>query len=44
LKGDSVITKEKGILKKIKISKGVEDKDWVEVKSGLSANHLIVIQ
>ncbi|HZH96054.1 MAG TPA: efflux RND transporter periplasmic adaptor subunit, partial [Flavisolibacter sp.] len=44
LKGDSVLTKEKETVKKIKITKGVEDKDWVEVKSGLSANHLIVIQ
>ncbi|HEV7329430.1 MAG TPA: efflux RND transporter periplasmic adaptor subunit [Flavisolibacter sp.] len=44
LKGDSVLTKENNSLKKIKISKGVEDKEWVEVKSGLTANHLIVIQ
>jgi hypothetical protein len=43
LKGDSVLIKEKDVTKKIKISKGVEDRMWVEVKSGLSANHLIVI-
>jgi multidrug efflux pump subunit AcrA (membrane-fusion protein) len=44
LKGDSVLMKEKDIIRKVKISKGVEDRDWVEVKSGLSANNLILIQ
>jgi multidrug efflux pump subunit AcrA (membrane-fusion protein) len=44
LKGDSVLTKENDIVRKIKISKGVEDKNWVEVKNGLSVNTLIVIQ
>jgi multidrug efflux pump subunit AcrA (membrane-fusion protein) len=44
LKGDSVLMKEKDIVRKVKISKGVEDRDWVEVKSGLSANNLILIQ
>jgi len=44
LKGDSVLTKEKDVIRKVKISKGVEDRNWVEVKSGLTANNLIVIQ
>ncbi|HZH37844.1 MAG TPA: efflux RND transporter periplasmic adaptor subunit [Flavisolibacter sp.] len=43
LKGDSVLTRDKDIVKKIKISKGLEDGDWVEVKAGLSANHSILL-
>jgi hypothetical protein len=43
LKGDSVLTRENGVDKKVKISKGVVDRNWVEVKSGLTVNNLIVI-
>lgn len=44
LQGDSVLIKEKDLLSKVKITKGAEDRNWVEVKAGLSANHSIIVQ
>ncbi|MBS1779646.1 MAG: efflux RND transporter periplasmic adaptor subunit [Bacteroidetes bacterium] len=43
LKGDSVLIKENGKEKKIKITKGVEDDTWVEVRSGLSETSTVII-
>lgn len=44
MKGDSVIIKENGETKRIKIQKGVEDENWVEVRSGLTEASIIIIK
>jgi multidrug efflux pump subunit AcrA (membrane-fusion protein) len=45
LKGDSVILKERNRLTTLKITKGVEDKEWVQVTNGLhSISQSIVLQ
>lgn len=44
LKGDSVLIKEGRETKRIRIIKGIEDEQFVEVKSGLSESSVIVIQ
>ena len=44
MSGDSVMVKEKGMTKKIKIRKGAEDKDYVEVLSGLDRSYKLIIQ
>lgn len=44
MKGDSVMVKENGEKKKIKIVKGVEDESWVEVRSGLTQSSVIIMQ
>ncbi len=43
-KGDSVLVKEEGKTKKIKISVGAHDDDWVEVRSGLNTSSSVIIQ
>jgi multidrug resistance efflux pump len=42
LKGDSVLIKEGDKTKKIKIEKGIEDEQWVEVRSGINKNTIII--
>lgn len=44
LKGDSVLVKENGKEQKIKIKKGIEDENWVEIRGGLSQSSTIMIQ
>ncbi|MBS1771534.1 MAG: efflux RND transporter periplasmic adaptor subunit [Bacteroidetes bacterium] len=44
LKGDSVMVKENGEKKKIKIVKGVEDDNWIEVRSGVTESSVLIIQ
>jgi HlyD family secretion protein len=44
LKGDSVLIKKGGEKKMIKITKGIEDNNWVQVKSGLDQSSTIIIQ
>lgn len=43
MKGDTVIVKENGVSKRIKIQKGIEDENWVEVRSGLTESSTIII-
>jgi HlyD family secretion protein len=43
MKGDTVIIKENGDKKKIKIKKGIEDENWVEVRGGLTESSTIII-
>jgi multidrug efflux pump subunit AcrA (membrane-fusion protein) len=43
-KGDSVVVKQGGKIAKVKITKGVEDDNWVEVKGGLPHHSLLMIQ
>ena len=43
-KGDSVTIKEDGKEKRVKIQKGIEDENWVEVKSGLSKSATIILK
>ncbi|NJO25522.1 MAG: hypothetical protein HC867_06815 [Bacteroidia bacterium] len=42
--GDSVMIKEGGKKAKVKISKGVEDKEWVQVKGGITEQSLLIVQ
>lgn len=44
LKGDSVILKENGKKRRVKIAKGIEDEQYVEVLSGLNASSTIIVQ
>jgi multidrug efflux pump subunit AcrA (membrane-fusion protein) len=44
LKGDTVIIKDNGEEKKVKIKKGIEDENWVEVRSGLTESSTIILQ
>lgn len=44
LKGDSVMVKKEGERKLVKITKGIEDNNWVEVKSGLDQSSIIILQ
>jgi multidrug efflux pump subunit AcrA (membrane-fusion protein) len=45
IKGDTVVTKQGNKLTRVKIIKGVEDAEWVQVKSGLhSISQSIIIQ
>ena len=44
LKGDSVLVKKDGEKKLVKITKGIQDNDWVEVKTGLDASSIIIIE
>lgn len=44
LKGDSVMVKENGGKKKIKIQKGAEDDNWVEVRSGVTESSILILQ
>lgn len=43
-KGDSVTIKVDGKEKRVKIHKGIEDENWVEVKSGLSQSATIILK
>lgn len=43
-KGDTVIIKEGKGEKKIKIQKGIEDDNWVEVRSGLSQSSVVIVK
>jgi multidrug resistance efflux pump len=43
-KGDSVTIKEGGKEKRVKIQKGIEDENWIEVKSGLSKSATIILK
>jgi multidrug efflux pump subunit AcrA (membrane-fusion protein) len=43
LKGDSVLIKENNKLVKVKITKGIEDKNWVQVKTGLTGKNSIIL-
>jgi len=43
-KGDSVLVKEDGKTKKIKIATGARDDEWVEVRSGLNASSTVIIE
>lgn len=44
MKGDTVLVRENGDAKKIKITKGVEDDNWIEVRSGVTASSTIIMQ
>jgi hypothetical protein len=44
LKGDSVAIKENGKTRRIKIAKGIEDEQYLEVLSGLTSASTIIIQ
>ncbi len=44
LKGDTVLVKENGDTKRIKIKKGVEDDSWVEVRGGVSQSSTIIVE
>jgi multidrug efflux pump subunit AcrA (membrane-fusion protein) len=44
LKGDSVLVKKDGKRKMIKITKGIQDNNWLEVKSGVDQSSTIIIQ
>ena len=42
-KGDSVLVKENGKTAKVKVVKGIEDDNWVEIKQGITEQTTIVI-
>ncbi|MDX2048768.1 MAG: efflux RND transporter periplasmic adaptor subunit [Chitinophagaceae bacterium] len=42
--GDSVMIKEGSKKAKVKISKGVEDKEWVQVKGGITEQSLLIVR
>jgi HlyD family secretion protein len=44
LKGDSVLIKDGKDTKKVKIAKGIEDDQWVEVISGIAKDAVIIIE
>lgn len=44
LKGDSVVVKDGKDTKKVKITKGIEDDEWVEIKSGIDKNTTVIIE
>jgi multidrug resistance efflux pump len=44
LKGDSVLIRQGNNIAKVKISKGVADQAWVEVRSGIDDHSLIIVQ
>ena len=44
LKGDSVLIEKDGERKMVKISKGIQDNNWVEVKSGLDQTSTIILE
>lgn len=44
LKGDSVLVKENGEKKMTKINKGIQDDNWVEVRSGVNEKSHIIIE
>lgn len=44
LKGDSVLVKKDGKEQMIKIQKGLEDDDWVEIKGGLDKSSTVIIK
>ncbi len=44
MKGDSVLVKESGKIAKIKIRKGAEDTDFVEVLDGLNNSSILIIE
>jgi multidrug efflux pump subunit AcrA (membrane-fusion protein) len=44
LKGDSVIVKENGKKRRIRITKGIEDEQYVEVLGGLTASSTVIVQ
>jgi multidrug efflux pump subunit AcrA (membrane-fusion protein) len=43
IKGDSVDVKQNGTIRRIKIQKGIEDGEWVEVRSGLNSSSLLIL-
>jgi len=44
LKGDSVLVKEDGKTKKIKVLKGIEDDQYVEIRGGLNKESSVIIE
>jgi HlyD family secretion protein len=44
LKGDSVMVKQGKEKKLVKITKGIQDNNWVEVKAGLDASSIVILQ
>ncbi|PWT95371.1 MAG: RND transporter [Bacteroidetes bacterium] len=43
LKGDSVMIKEDGKITKVKVTRGAEDSDWVQIKTGLDINSTLIV-
>jgi HlyD family secretion protein len=43
-KGDTVIVKDGDKEKKVKIQKGIEDDNWVEIRGGLSQSSVIIVK
>jgi len=44
LKGDSVLIKENGKERKVKIEKGIEDDEYVEVRQGIRKDQVVIIE